>query len=83
MSKCDLDPGGRGLVDAHDTSFYYNKHFCQVILDSFEKLKRLWTRHKIYPVIDYVNILPPSVTLVLKVGDRLLRMTNICYLRFL
>jgi hypothetical protein len=32
MSKCDLDPGGRGLVVAHDTSSNYNKHLCQVNL---------------------------------------------------
>jgi hypothetical protein len=25
MSKCDLDPGGRGLVVAHDTWSYHNK----------------------------------------------------------
>jgi hypothetical protein len=31
MSKCDLDPGGTGLVVAHDTLSYYNKHLCQVI----------------------------------------------------
>jgi hypothetical protein len=37
MSKCDLDLGGRGLVVAHDTSSYYNKHLCQVISDSFDK----------------------------------------------
>jgi hypothetical protein len=37
MSKCHLDPGGRGLVVAHDTSSYYNKHLCQVISDSFNK----------------------------------------------
>jgi hypothetical protein len=37
MSKCDLDPGGRGLVVAHDTSYYYNKHLCQVISNSFHK----------------------------------------------
>jgi hypothetical protein len=35
MTKCDLDLGGRGLVVAHDTSSYYNKHLCQVISDSF------------------------------------------------
>jgi hypothetical protein len=38
MSKCDLDLGGKGLVVAHDTSSYYNKHLCQVILDSFNKI---------------------------------------------
>jgi hypothetical protein len=37
MSKCDLDPAGRGLVVAHDTSSYHNKHLCQVISDSFNK----------------------------------------------
>jgi hypothetical protein len=37
MSKFNLDPGGRGLVFAHDTSSYYNKHLCQVISDSFNK----------------------------------------------
>jgi hypothetical protein len=37
MSKCDLDPGGRGLVVWHDTSSYYNKHLCQVISNSFDK----------------------------------------------
>jgi hypothetical protein len=37
MSKCDLDPGGRGLVVAHDTLSYYNKHLCQVISDSLDK----------------------------------------------
>jgi hypothetical protein len=37
MSKCDLVLGGRGLVVAHDTSSYYNKHLCQVISDSFDK----------------------------------------------
>jgi hypothetical protein len=37
MSKCNLDPWGRGLVDAHDTSSYYNKHLCQVISNSFNK----------------------------------------------
>jgi hypothetical protein len=37
MSKCDLDPGGRGLVVVHDTSSYYNKHLCEVISNSFEK----------------------------------------------
>jgi hypothetical protein len=30
MSKCDLDPGGRGLVVVHDTSSYYNKHLCKL-----------------------------------------------------
>jgi hypothetical protein len=28
-------------------------------------LKKLWTRHKIYPLTDYVNLWPPSVTLAL------------------
>jgi hypothetical protein len=37
MSKCNLDPGGKSLVVAHDTSSYYNKHLCQVISDSFDK----------------------------------------------
>jgi hypothetical protein len=37
MSKCDLVPGGRGLVVAHDTSSYYNKHLCQIISNSFDK----------------------------------------------
>jgi hypothetical protein len=37
MSKCDLDLGVRGLVFAHYTSSYYNKHLCQVISDSFDK----------------------------------------------
>jgi hypothetical protein len=37
MSKCDLDPGGRGLVVGHDTLSYYNKHLCQVISNSFDK----------------------------------------------
>jgi hypothetical protein len=35
-------------------------------------MKRLWTGHKIYPVTGYVNLLPPSLTLTLVVGDRLL-----------
>jgi hypothetical protein len=39
-------------------------------------MKRLWTRHKIYPVTDYVNLWPLNVTLTLVVGDRLLRMTH-------
>jgi hypothetical protein len=39
MPKCDLDPGGRGLVVAQDTSSYYNRHFCQVISDTFNKLQ--------------------------------------------
>jgi hypothetical protein len=37
MSKCNLDPWGRGLVVAHDTSSYYNKHLCKVISNSFDK----------------------------------------------
>jgi hypothetical protein len=37
MSKCDIDPGGTGLVVAHDTLSYSNKHLCQVISDSFDK----------------------------------------------
>jgi hypothetical protein len=37
MSKCDLDPGGKGLVVAYDTSSYYNKYLCQVISNSFDK----------------------------------------------
>jgi hypothetical protein len=36
MSKCDLDPGGKGLVVVQDTSPYYNKYLCQVILNSFD-----------------------------------------------
>jgi hypothetical protein len=39
-------------------------------------MTKLWTRHKIYPVTDYVNIWPPSVTLTLKVSDWVLRMTH-------
>jgi hypothetical protein len=38
-------------------------------------MTKLWTGHKIYPVTDYVNIWPPSVTLTMKVGDWFLRMT--------
>jgi hypothetical protein len=37
MSKCDLDPEGRGLVVAHDTSSCYNKHLYLVISNSFHK----------------------------------------------
>jgi hypothetical protein len=37
MSKCELDPGGKGLVVAHDTLSYYYKHLCQVISNSFYK----------------------------------------------
>jgi hypothetical protein len=36
MSKFDLDPGGKGVVDADDTSSYYNKYLCQVMSDSFD-----------------------------------------------
>jgi hypothetical protein len=32
MSKCDLDPGSRGLIVAHGTSSYYNKHLWQILL---------------------------------------------------
>jgi hypothetical protein len=38
---------------------------------------KLWTGHEIYPVTVYVNIWPPSLTLTLEVGDRLLRMTHL------
>jgi hypothetical protein len=37
MSKCDHDLGGRGLIVAHGTLSYYNKHVCQVISNSFDK----------------------------------------------
>jgi hypothetical protein len=37
MSRYDLDPGCRGLVVAHGTSSYYNKHLCQVISNTFDK----------------------------------------------
>jgi hypothetical protein len=39
-------------------------------------MTKLWTGHKKYPVTDYVNLWPPSVTLTLEVGDQLLRMTH-------
>jgi hypothetical protein len=39
-------------------------------------MTKLWTGHEIYPVTDYANIWPPSVTLTLKVGDQFLRMTH-------
>jgi hypothetical protein len=32
MVTCDLDPGGRGLVVAYDTSSYYNKYLFQIPL---------------------------------------------------
>jgi hypothetical protein len=31
-------------------------------------MKKLWTGHKIYPITDYVNLWPSSVTLTLEVG---------------
>jgi hypothetical protein len=40
-------------------------------------MTKLWTGHEIYPVTDYVNLWPQSVTLILEVGDRLLRMTHL------
>jgi hypothetical protein len=36
-SKCNLDPGGRGLVVVNDIFSYYNKHLCQVISNFFNK----------------------------------------------
>jgi hypothetical protein len=40
-------------------------------------MTKSWTGHEICPVTDYVNLWPPSVTLTLEVGDRLLRMTHL------
>jgi hypothetical protein len=48
MSKCYLDPGGMGLVVVHETSSYYNKHFCQVISDSFDKWQSYGTAMKVW-----------------------------------
>jgi hypothetical protein len=39
-------------------------------------MKKLWTRHKIYLITDYVNLWTPRVTLTLERGDLLLRMTH-------
>jgi hypothetical protein len=39
-------------------------------------MKKLWTGHKLYLITDYVDFWPPSVTLTLELGDRLLRMTR-------
>jgi hypothetical protein len=41
-------------------------------------MKTLWTGHKIYPITEYVNLSPLSVTLTLEVGTQVLRMT--CHL---
>jgi hypothetical protein len=37
MYKWDIDPGGRGLVVAHDTLNFYSKYLWQGILNSFDK----------------------------------------------
>jgi hypothetical protein len=39
-------------------------------------MKKFYIGYKIYPITDYVNILPLSVTLTLEVGMHLLRMTH-------
>jgi hypothetical protein len=48
MSKCDLDLWVRGLLVAHDTSSYYNKHLCQVISYSFDKLQSYGPETKVW-----------------------------------
>jgi hypothetical protein len=32
-------------------------------------MNKLWTGHEIYPVTDYVNLLPPTLTSTLDIGD--------------
>jgi hypothetical protein len=74
--KCDLELGGRNAGVNHDTSSYYSDYLWQVFTKYFS-MKKLWTRHKINLITDYVNLWPPSVTLTLEVGDWLLRMTRL------
>jgi hypothetical protein len=62
--KCDLELGGRDEGVANETITYYSDYLWQV------SMKKLCTGHKIYPLTDYVNFWPPSVTLTLVVGDR-------------
>jgi hypothetical protein len=75
-SKWDLDLGGRDAGVAHDILSCYSDYLCLVFWQFLWFMKKLWTGHKKYPITDYVNLWPPSVTLTLEVGDRLLRMTH-------
>jgi hypothetical protein len=52
ISKCNLHPGGRGLVVAHDTSSYYNKYLCQVISNSFDKWQSYGPDTKVWRMDD-------------------------------
>jgi hypothetical protein len=79
-TNCDLNLGGRRLLIANDTLWTF-------VPNNFKIpwfMKKVWTGHKIYPVTDFVNIWPPSVTLILEEGHRLLCLTyrliivNIC-----
>jgi hypothetical protein len=49
---------------------------CGQYLQNLSIYKKVMDWHKIYPISDYVNLWPPSVTLILEVGDRLLRMAH-------
>jgi hypothetical protein len=50
--------------------------FLASVYKILRSIKKLGTGHEIYPVIDYVNLWPPSVTFTFEVGDRLLCMTH-------
>jgi hypothetical protein len=67
-SKSDLELGGRDAGDAYDTSSYYSDYLL-IIYKILWSRKKLWTRHNIYSITDYVDLWPPSVTLTLEVGD--------------
>jgi hypothetical protein len=63
MSKCDLDLGGKGLVVAHDTSSYYNKHLCQVISDSFDKWQSYGLDTKVWRTDGQTDIWTEPITI--------------------
>jgi hypothetical protein len=48
ITKCDLDLEDRDPVVLHDTSSYYIKHLCQVILNSFDKWHSYWPDTKMW-----------------------------------
>jgi hypothetical protein len=68
-SKCDLDLGGRWPVVTHETSSQYCEQLWQVFTKSLSKIRKLWTRHDIYPQIDNVDLEWASATLTLEVGS--------------